>query len=118
MEDYIKYCRVMKHNQYTECLYQYGYYSLLCLMDEYEQNEMYEECSVIIDVIREHNELMNDNLPTRKDDMSRVFQKFRELGLTGRTYQKNLQMYIEIIKGRVEKYMNWEEYFKKNPIKA
>lgn len=106
----------MKRQNYAQCLYMYGYYSLLYLLEEYEHKEMYEECEVIVSVIDAHNKEMNDDLPTRTDNMHRAIQSLNKLGLSGRTYQKNLPMYVEIIKSRVEKYMKWEDYFKENPI--
>lgn len=50
-------------------LYSYGIGNLLFLMQQAEKVENYELCQAIKDVIEGHNLMVNDNLPTKLEDL-------------------------------------------------
>lgn len=58
----------VRRTTYEDALYKYGVMTLCYLIKEFERKENYEECQLVVDVIREHNLMMFDDLPTRYED--------------------------------------------------
>jgi transcription elongation factor GreA-like protein len=65
VEDILK---SMKKTRYHEALYKYGILTLCYLIREYEETQNFEECAVILEAIREHNEVMKDDIPTKYEE--------------------------------------------------
>lgn len=95
--------RVLKKAKYLQALYQYGFYTLCYMIQEYEKEENYEECQIIMDAIRKHNEELNDNLPSKFDgNCSKIFKKaFKDAGFTGDIALGNVEVYAEKVKKMV-----------------
>lgn len=55
----------MKTRKYDTLMYLYGYKFLLEVLNLFEKNENYEECSHIVKQIERHNTLVNEKIPTK-----------------------------------------------------
>jgi len=55
----------MQTRKYDKIMYMYGYKFLLKILELFEDVENYEECFQIVEQIRKHNNLINDNIPTK-----------------------------------------------------
>jgi hypothetical protein len=56
----------LKTKKYDTIMYLYGYKFLLEILEMYEMHENFEQCAEIIKQIKAHNELMQDNISTKK----------------------------------------------------
>ena len=57
------------NKEYFSILYLCGHIHLLILLEYFEKLEEYEVCSLIIDTIDEHNKLVNDKIPTKRNEI-------------------------------------------------
>ncbi len=88
-----------KKEIYTKCLYLYGFMTLLCLIEDYIEQENYEECQIILDVIKDHNKYLGHDLPTELNEQSfEYFQKAREEFKISDKSLLNITLYAEEIK--------------------
>ncbi len=96
--------RVLKTAKYLQALYRYGFYTLCYMIQEYEKEENYEECQIIMDAIREHNKELNDNLPSKFDEnCTKIFKDaIRKAGFTGDIALGNVEVYAEEVKKMVD----------------
>jgi hypothetical protein len=60
---------------YEDALYKYGVMTLCYLIKEFEKKERYEDCQMMVEVIRDHNLAMFDSLPTRYEDCEPYMNK-------------------------------------------
>lgn len=54
----------LKIKRYDTIMYHFGYKFLLGILELFEEAQNYEECNEIIKKINEHNELLEDKIPT------------------------------------------------------
>lgn len=57
----------IKRNRYLQALYQFGVFTLCYMITQYEQEEKYEECEIILSAIKEHQATIKEEMPTRFD---------------------------------------------------
>ena len=90
----------MMNNKYKKALYLYGFYTLCHLIDQFEQEEQFEECKLILEALNEHNSQFNFNLPTKYDSKAKeYFHKIsQEIGIKGNMYEQNLDYYASSIR--------------------
>lgn len=85
--EYIGAQKIIKENRYVEALFRYGVVSLLLLLDEYEEEEDYQECEIIKKAIEYVNDNMEnqEKLPTIYDSkaLSQLKDKFNLYGAKG-----------------------------------
>lgn len=55
-----------RKNKYLSYIEKFPYYSTLMVLDDYEKQEIYEECAVIRDAITDYMEKYKDKLPNIK----------------------------------------------------
>lgn len=89
-------------NRYLGALYRYGFITLCYLIQEYEKEENYEECAIILSALNKHNDILKDSLPTRMNDDCIKYWKdsFMEFGLSG-TFG-NVKYYAEETKRMID----------------
>lgn len=98
----------IKENRYVQALFAYGIIPLTLLLEEYEQQEDYEECEIICSAINYVNKYtephMDDKLPTRysKDLVHQLKSEFNKYGFKGNIALHNTPHYIEQIKKMVK----------------
>lgn len=102
-EYYVK--RLLKEQRYISALFKYGVVPLLLLLDEYEQDNNFEECERIFNAISYCNKHLKstedyEELPTKYDSntLSNLKKQFNLFGLTGDTSIANMPYYVEEIK--------------------
>jgi len=54
----------LKIKRYDSIMYNFGHKFLLGILELFEEAENYEECEEIIKHIKEHNKLLEENIPT------------------------------------------------------
>jgi hypothetical protein len=100
MENEQQHIDTIKKNRYLEALYSYGFYTLCYMITQYEKEENYEECKLILSALNDHNLYMKDNVPTKFDN--NAIEYFRKVcykqNISGTIYTNNLPFYIEEIK--------------------
>jgi hypothetical protein len=89
-----------KREIYSKALYSYGFYTLCYLINEYEQAGNYEECQIIFDTIKDHNQSMHNDLPTKYDAEAKMYLRkaYNSLGLSGEIAMSNIPSYAEKVK--------------------
>lgn len=95
-----------RKDKYIKCINRYGVYTLLILLQEYEQQENYEECDHIYNAINEVNNDLKSDLPTLlpdnwKDEVRKTISQFG-LKSNGSTIFNNIPSYIEEIKSNLK----------------
>ena len=85
-----------KKKKYKIACFSYGFLSLLCLLDEYEAEENYLECSLIYNAIRNLNNELGMDIPTKmsKSAIKYYHNSFRETQLTGHTKPADISNFI------------------------
>lgn len=83
-----------------KCLLTYGYLPLLLYQEELLLLEDYELCQAIKEVIEEHNELLQNDLPTQynQEAIDYYFKSFKEIGLSGENSYSKIPEYLQNIK--------------------
>lgn len=84
----------------------YGWFTLVRMIQNYEEEGEYERCSQIKRAIDEWNEEWGADLPTRTNDEF-YKQCFNELGLTGDTTKENIEEYIKKIEDEIRNKGLW-----------
>lgn len=104
---YVK--RLLKEQRYINALFKYGVVPLLVLLDEYESENDFEECSRIFNVISYCNKHLKstedyEELPTKysSDALAQLKKQFNLFGMTGDTAINNIPYYVEEIKQMVK----------------
>ena len=89
-----------KKEGYRKALYSYGFITLCYLIDQYECEENFEECQIILDAIKEHNLKMSDSLPTKYDETAKEYfsKVIKTFNLSGSYILNNIEGYIYDIK--------------------
>lgn len=59
-----KFKSLLSKKMYTNLMYLYGHDTVLQLLDEFEKEEKYEECALILSSILQHNIYAKDDLKT------------------------------------------------------
>jgi hypothetical protein len=91
----------IKLTRYHMAINRFGIITILHLLKECEQKEMYEECLIIITAIDECNEHLKLNLPTSLDFINvkeYISDCFAEFSLSGYGFENRLPYYIQEIK--------------------
>ena len=85
---------------YQKEILKYGFLPLLKLLEQNKQQENYEECKIIYDVVNEHSKKYNLNLPTEFDEhaIEEMVVSFWRMGYSGQVALNNLPSYCEKIK--------------------
>lgn len=52
-------------NNYLQILYDYQINVLLVLLELFEQEDMYEECSALLNAVKDYNKVSGENVKTR-----------------------------------------------------
>jgi hypothetical protein len=90
-------------------LFKYGFLPLLLVLEQMEKWEEYEVCTAIVNVIKEHSEIYEVELPTKFDAEAIAQMKIyfmSEYGLSGDIAEANSKYYaIDIIKD-IQKELN------------
>ena len=100
--------REVKENRYVGALFRYGVVPLTLLLDEYEQEGNYEECSIIfkaISFVNKHTFAEEDELlPTKYDSesLAKLKSQFNLFGFKGDSAIANMPYYIEQIKEMIK----------------
>ena len=100
--------REVKENRYTKALFKYGIVPLTLLLDEYEQEGNFEECSIIFDAISFVNKhtftVGGEKLPTKysSSSLSELRSHFNLFGFKGDGAIANMPYYINEIKEMVK----------------
>lgn len=64
-EEYIAHTAALAYeSNYIQIIYDYGIDILLVILEIIESNEFYEQCLVLIQAIKDYNELEGESLPT------------------------------------------------------
>lgn len=84
---------------YEKGLWSYGYVALLAILEFRKQSEEYEDCALILSVLKEHYKEFNLNLPTEFsieaiEEWGEAFWKF---GKSGQNAVLNLPAYVQDI---------------------
>lgn len=89
-----------KKERYLKSLPIYGFITLVYLIDEYAQEENYEECQLIFETLTEYNEKFKADLPTMFNEDARSYLKeaMQEYGLTGEITLNNVPYYAQKVK--------------------
>lgn len=61
---------LLKKEIYRKGFYDYGYITLVYLIDAFCEEESYEECALILKVLREEGEKLKEDIPTYYTDES------------------------------------------------
>jgi hypothetical protein len=64
---------ILKRQRYLQALYQFGIFTLCFMISEYELEENYEECQIILSVIHHHQATIDEEMPTRFDSETRKY---------------------------------------------
>jgi hypothetical protein len=93
-----------KKVKYSKALYLYGFLTLTYLIEEYNQQQNFEECQLILEVLQEHNVKHELDLPTVYDKDSILYFKkcMQDLGYTGNTSLGNIQYYVAEVKKLID----------------
>lgn len=101
--------KLIKEQRYIGALFSYGVVPLLLLLDEYEEEGDFEECSMIYNAISYCNKHLKategyEELPTKydSDSLSKLRVQFNLFGIKGDTAIGNMPYYVEEIKKRVK----------------
>lgn len=101
--------KILKEQRYIGALFSYGVVPLLLLLDEYEEDGNFEECSIIYNAINYCNRHLKategyEELPTKYDSesLSKLKKQFNLFGFKGDTAIGNMPYYIEEIKEMVK----------------
>jgi hypothetical protein len=101
--------KILKEQRYISALFRYGVVPLLMLLDEYEENNDFDECSRIYNAISYCNKHLKDTtdyeeLPTKYDSesLAQLRKQFNLFGFKGDTAIGNIPRYIEEIKEMVK----------------
>ena len=75
-------------------LFEYGFCTLLYVIEEHEKNGNYEECQIILNVILRNCKKLDMEVPTRygSEALSILKSKFMESGTTGEIAVKNIYL--------------------------
>ncbi|WP_187260769.1 hypothetical protein [Pontibacter beigongshangensis] len=99
----------MNLTQKKYCIYQagmfkYGFLTLAALIKELEDQEEYEECRIIYEVMREQGRRFNMQLPTTYDEKAIAYFKkeMRSLGYEPEVSLYNLPEYVQMLKSELE----------------
>lgn len=95
-----KHIKKIKKNRYVECIYSYGIWNVLMVLDYYEHKENYVECECIYEAISEVNSLFRntEKLPTRLPDgwFVNLRESYNKVGYE-HISMANIYSYIESI---------------------
>lgn len=97
----------IKENRYVQALFAYGIIPLTLLLEEYEQQENYDECKIIKRAIEFVNKYIEDedkeDLPTRySPEIEKIVKNnFNKYGFKGDIALSNTPYYIGEIKRMV-----------------
>lgn len=90
--------KALKKNKYLQFSMAYGLAALCYLIDKHEKDENYEECAIIIDVVKHIGETLNTHVPTTIEEaLVWHIEEMKKLGFDGLTSCSNIPMYAEII---------------------
>jgi hypothetical protein len=81
-------------------IFVYGFLPLLTVLEIYEEEEEYERCAVILDVIREHSKKFNIDIPTKygKEAIDKLKEYCESYNVSGEVALTNNATYaLEII---------------------
>lgn len=93
-----------KESIYRQCCYKYGFITLCYLIEEYTQEENYEECQIVYDVLHKLNAETESYLPTKFDEdaVSYFKRAIKEANLSGDLIFNNLHHYTNEIKNMIK----------------
>lgn len=101
--------KILKEQRYISALFSYGVVPLLILLDEYEENGDFEECSRIYNAISYCNKHLKsttdyEELPTKysSESLAQLKKQFNLFGFKGDVAIGNIPYYIEEIKKMVK----------------
>lgn len=94
-----------KKEIYQRGIWNYGYLTLLFLLSKHKEQENYEECKIIYDVIKEHSDKHNLNLQTEFNEQAidEMVESFWKLGYSGMIALANTPAYAEAIQIELKK---------------
>ncbi len=90
-------------------LFKYGFYPMLLVVERFAKEEDYEMCQLIIDVIEEHNQKYELNLPTRLGEDAVNYLKLAFMvnhNLMGDIAYRNSERYAEDIMNAINEAKN------------
>lgn len=93
-----------KHEIYKKGLINYGYIVLLLLLDNNEQLENYEECSIIQEVLNQFSFDYQLEIPKRYS-ISQL-EEFKNFGVNGELLIMNIPYYAEEIQMQIKDFEN------------
>lgn len=100
---------ILKEQRYIGAIFRYGVVPVLLLLDEYEENNDFEECNIIFSAISYMNQHLKgtqeyETLPTRysTEELEKLKSAFNLFGLRRDTTIENFPIYIEEIKKMVK----------------
>lgn len=93
-----------KTQKYRKALFAYGFLTLLYLLNEFEQEENFEECEAILTVLTWCNSKFNTEIPTKggKEAIAYFRKEMKERGLKGDTIISNIPFYAKEVKSDIE----------------
>lgn len=95
----------IKENRYVQAIFAYGVVPVLLLLEEYEDNQNFEECQIILDAIQFINtNLEVEKLPLKYDatTLSKLREWFSLYGFSGDSAIENMPYYMSKIKEMVK----------------
>lgn len=98
----------IKQQRYISALYCYGIIPLTLLLQEYEKEENFEECNIILEAIKFVNKYtephMEEQLPTKysRDLIDKMKSEFNKFGFKGDVALGNTEYYIREIKKKLK----------------
>jgi hypothetical protein len=95
----------IKENRYIQAIFAYGVVPVLLLLEEYEDNENFEECQIILESITFINtNLEGEKLPLKYDatTLSKLREWFSLYGFSGDSAIENMPYYMKKIKDLVK----------------
>ena len=93
-------------NLYLESIFKYGYITLCYLLSQYEKDEEYRECELILHALQHHQLCYSHKHPTKYNDEAKaeLRKELQEFGFSGDTIIQNIPIYAAEIKKHVRYY--------------
>ena len=108
MKDYFDFepAERMRINMYLESIFKYGFITLCYLISQYEEEEEYRECELVLHAMSHHKSCYSHDMPTKynKEAIQALKDELVKFQLEGTTIINNLPVYAGEIRSKIAHY--------------